>query len=774
MTLPAAGVRLVAEDATKFDSAIKSAGSVLDGFGKTASAVTASVNNAFSGMASAIGGILAPVGRLFNHIFVSVIRSVVNDAVHAMERFARSVIDAAIEGTHLQDSIERLGVSLKSVANSAFKPLTDKLGEMVDSAAPAFLGIVEAAESYLGGLGANALTWGSNFVNQFAQGMWNAVGNILSVLTEIANLITYWLSPGSPPRLLPDIDKWGTAAAGEYFGGWTKGAFSWFNDLSGTLSNLIRSIPLPKGDQVGVIPSILGARQGIAAAVEELRTTGAITTSTMDAITRAVGTSDDSVRAYLESMVRLTAAGDLTREAQAELNKVTKAYQDLLKPIDAELAGITEEQQQLADANKKSLLQLVLNDPNATLSEKRQAQLEIERMDAEKRRRAMLLEQGLVVDAAKDKLDAAKEAEQLAQDDFDARKALILAQTEQNNLLKEQLRLLESLNKASGAGGGPKPAGGGKPVIPPFGITLPDFSKFIPGDILAKWNKFVAAFEALWGRIVTIMQPAVDAWNNIVMPAWDRLVDAIIDSIPMMESAIARMVAFTIREMGVMLPPVLTNLGHAIDSLTQIWRNHSATVIAVIGGTYLILVALVSAAMIAISGIVALTLNSIAGTFDLWSALFEGNWTLAWDVTKETVRTAWEIIKTTIRGALDAILLLVNTDLATVESIFSTIMTNIATTIVTGPLKALQDLLQAAKELWQWLNDHVFSFVLPGVPGMDTIDKSQVNGPSSSVPGGGNTYNTSSSTGGNTYAPTYVSNAPPPSAGFATMAALFG
>ena len=44
-----------------------------------------------------------------------------------------------------------------------------------------------------------------------------------------------WLTPGSPPKLLPDLTIWGTGAADAYLEGWTKADFGIMNDLAGKL-----------------------------------------------------------------------------------------------------------------------------------------------------------------------------------------------------------------------------------------------------------------------------------------------------------------------------------------------------------------------------------------------------------------------------------------------------------------------------------------------------------------------------------------------------------
>lgn len=798
MALPPAGVRLVAEDANKFDSALKTAGSVLDGFGKTATSVAGAVNSAFSGMASAVGNALRPLGKLFEQIFVSVIRSVVNDAIHQLERFAASVIQAAIKGSELETSISRLGFTLDKVANSAFAPFVNQLSQMVNKAAPAFLGVVQAAESYLGGLGQSALVWGENFINQFAQGMWNAVGQILQVLTDVANMISYWLSPGSPPRILPELDQWGTAAANEFFGGWLKADFGIFNELGGTLTNLIRSIPLPSGNQGDVISRILGTRQGIAAAVEELRTTGTIATSTIDAITAAVGTSDASVRAYLESMVRLQAANETVRQAQEELNRVTAEYEALLRPINDEIAGITEEQQQLADEQRTSLLQLVLQDPNATASEKRQAALEIERLDAERRRRALLAEQAVAVEGAQDQLDAAKTAQELAQEDFNNRRALITMQTEQNNLLREQLRLMEALARGGsiGAGAGPKPpvGGAGKLGINPFDIEPFNIDDLIPSGIQERWQAFTNAVAEAWEQMIARFQPAIDVWNNDVIPAWEGLVKAFEESKPDIIKAIAAIVGFTTESFRTTLPAVFRNLTGAIEALTQIWKNHSKAIIGTITIMSMAVVTIINVLMTTISGIITLALQAIAGAMDIFSAAFRGDWEGVKTAVTETVRTMMRTVLTTITGVLGAITLFLGPALEVIGGFFTTqfaairlvvdtvmpaigltittIFNNIRNNVIQPLINKVTEFGQALIDLWDWIQNHVFHIDLPDIPGTNTSGSGggMSMGPSPTNTSGNPVYNTSNQGPTYNYSPTYQGTPPSPQHDFTVMA----
>lgn len=63
-------------------------------------------------------------------------------------------------------------------------------------------------------------SWGAKLVLSFAQGMMKAAASALTaVMHAITNLLKAWLKPHSPPKVAPDIDKWGTKTIDEYYGG---------------------------------------------------------------------------------------------------------------------------------------------------------------------------------------------------------------------------------------------------------------------------------------------------------------------------------------------------------------------------------------------------------------------------------------------------------------------------------------------------------------------------------------------------------------------------
>lgn len=702
------GVQLVAGGGPQFSATLARANQALSSVEKAATRSAASLN-AFGQIAT---GALRRLGELGVNALVRAGRELL--------RFGARTLEAAAAGTPLERSIDRLQDRLLGITRFNLDPLFTQFDGLLTRATPAIEGFTNFFTRSFSSLAQNAIAYGENIGASLAQGLWNSLSFIVDALIGIGDAITSWLAPGSPPRLLPDLDTWGAEAANVWLEGWQRADFDVFQSLAGPIEALLRSAA-PRGD-AGLIPTILGTREAIAQAVEQARALGTVTEDSLNAIYAAAGAATPAMRAFLEATFNAELTSGALAEAQRELAEATAAYEALLQPIDDRLAAISEEQMQLTEEGRKSQLALILADPNATAAEKRMAALEIERIDAERARRAALAEGQAAVDTAQAKVDAAQTAHDQALDELAAKRELIELQTEQNTLIQEQLALMERLADlaAGGAGGaGPRaPAGGGRaggaggvvPVRPDFDLT-----DFIPQSLLDKLNELRTTWETTWDAILAKLQPVRDAWENDVKPAWDRLVAAITGSLPMIEGQIGRFVAFAVSMMGIQLPQVLDNLGKALDSLAGIWERHGDTIMSVIRVAFTLILTTISTTMLLVSGIIAVALRLIEGTFDTWALALEGDWDGVWENVKETLSDAWEIVKETITAALDGILLIVGQDLdeflGNWEGVWD--LVEIAVTEAFNKGKEVVDnFLSAVSGLWDWLQTHVFNFKL--------------------------------------------------------------
>lgn len=637
------------------------------------------VSSAFGGITQAIS-VAQPGIDFFREVTVGAFREVgaiitneIQNALQNLRAFAGEVLYTAAAQTPLIDTLTELKEKMAGVTLVSLEPLFTQLDTLVQKAEPAFLSVLQSAETYLGQVASNAFAWGENITGQLASGMIAAISSVISALADIGNLIAFYLMPGSPPRLLPDIDDWGTETAQVWMDGWGKVDFGVFDQISGTIESLIRSLPLGEDSGQDVISRILGSREGIAAAVEELRTAGAISEQTISSIVGSVGAASEEVSGYIRSLAALTAANENLQAAQDELNRVTKEYDDLLKPIDSALDSIDEAQRQLTDANRISQLELVANDPGAALAEKEQARLEIEKIRAEQKKRALLAEKKQAIDNAQVAVDAAKEAQAQAQDEFDANKAKIDALTEQNRLLQEQLRLQQELEKpAAGGGGGGKPSGIKLPPIGGFGDPLGDLFAPIEQSLAGLQSAFNTAFAA----IAQTLQPATDAFVG-VQDALGNLVSAFAESTPRIKMYIADAVAFVVRELGINLPTIFDNVASILNTLADVWRNHGDTIMAVVNFAWRAIVATIGVSITAVSTIIATTLNQISGIMDAFSALLNGNWTAALAIFLNATNESLALIQQAFTTILDAILAIFNTSTAEIQVLWEAGLTAI-------------------------------------------------------------------------------------------------
>lgn len=780
MALEKSGIELVAENQARFSATLDKAVGSLKVFERAG----ASAARGIDALGNIATGALRRIGELGVDALVRAGRELL--------RFAARSLEAAAEGTQLADSLEQLSERALGIARFNLDPLFEQFDGLLTRAGPAIEGFINFGTRAFSNMARNALVWGENISTSLAQGIFDGAGAVLDALIYIGNLIADLLMPGSPPRLLPNLDSWGTEAANVYLKGWTEADFSVFDTIAGQIESLLRSSAGP--NDRGLIPRILGTREAIAQAIEQARLFGEVTQESLDAIFAAAGATTPEMQGYLQSVFELDLANEQLTAAQEKLNRVTKEYEALLKPIEDALAGIDEEQAQLAEDQQKSLLAMILLDPNSSAADKRRAQLEIERIGAERARRAAVAAGKAAVDSAQAEVDAAADVQAQAEAEYAAKKALFDLQVEQNQLMKEQIALLERLSKAESGGAGPKGPGGKGPG----GIVIPirpewDLTDFIPQELLDKLEELKATFERVWAAIVATLQPAIDAWNNDVRPAWDRLVDSFLNSLPLIERSIARTIAFLVQQMGVILPGIFGNVADGLDTLSRLWDKHGDLIIVVMEGAFRVIATTVGVYLLLLSGTIAAALRIIEGLFDAAMAIVNADWEGAWDAIYGTVVGVWEIMDQTLTTAWASVALLFKNNTeglrekwdtfwgdvkATVDDILPSVQTAIevvmvaiaaAIAVAATPLLVF---IQALKDFWEWLNDRVFSLNidLPHLPSVFSaaLGSSLVAPPAGAGQIASNSYASTYAPQWN-YSPVYSGSPPSPRTDFAIM-----
>jgi len=412
----------------------------------------------------------------------------------------------------------------------------------IDKVVPGFFRFAES----LKGLGSlfidiaqEALSWGFNIGASLGEGIVQAASYIVQALSYIGNIIASWLRPGSPPRLLPELDDWGKGAAEVYVGGWglidastiggsftalESGIFTALDDInpeqagqqtaqrylkawSSADMSALKDIEKPIKEflenmvsagsikDIDLIPTLLGGKDAIAKAIQEIDSFGSTTQDTLDDIHSWISDVNPGLSGLVDSFLEWEKASKAVKDAQDDLNRVNEEFEDRIKgikdaydstldPLKKSLAANEKQQKALKDQERIKKLNETISSDDSTTDEKRAAQLEIEeiqirqQIDAVEERRDTELsaiedQKKAAVDAATAALDQAKLQEEATKAIYDTKQAQIALEHDHNTLLAEQTRLLDSIKQKQeaaakkGAGGG-----GGNP----FG-RIPQFEK---------------------------------------------------------------------------------------------------------------------------------------------------------------------------------------------------------------------------------------------------------------------------------------------------------
>jgi tape measure domain-containing protein len=252
------------------------------------------------------------------------------------------------------------------------------------------------AASILGGLANAAGGWGRGFVIAFADGIASAIGYVVNALSSIASTVSYWLTPGSPPPLLPDLDLWGQGAAESWLDGWSDARFDAFDQFGRNaerlLNNLVGSGQLGQGEAAN---ALLAARGGMLAALESARS-GAVGSDALARITEEAGPAAAGLAELSAQYLRLAQASETLERAESEL----QSTESELRVVQGDLAAAAA----LGDAgllaqarNREAALQQQRDELRLQQASARQQQNEAQAAIARQERMLTLQEQQLQI-----------------------------------------------------------------------------------------------------------------------------------------------------------------------------------------------------------------------------------------------------------------------------------------------------------------------------------------------------------------------------------------
>jgi hypothetical protein len=288
--------------------------------------------------------------------------------------------------------------------------------------------------------------YGEGIIQSLANGMVDGIIYLLPVIRTIRDILTYWLKPGSPPRVLPDIDKWGKQTLEEYLKGMSNADFGILRGLGDAMEGILRSfVGTGQVEESDLVRLVFGSQAAIAKAISEWSRAGKVSAQTMEEIRRAAGPAGDSVANLIDSYFDLQKASEQATRAQEELTRVTARYDNILNPLQDKLDDVGRRRQKLADDKRLQELGEIMTDPNATLEESQDARLEAEEIRLQRRIDGIEAERDTAVEAEQQKLDAAKKEEEAKRALFEREQAALDQQVKTNSLIAEEISLRERL-----------------------------------------------------------------------------------------------------------------------------------------------------------------------------------------------------------------------------------------------------------------------------------------------------------------------------------------
>ena len=295
--------------------------------------------------------------------------------------------------------------------------------------------------------------WGSGFIEAFASGISAAISFVADALGGLASMVTNLLMPHSPPKILPDLDKWGTKAAEVWMDGWKEADFSLFESIGkGINQALANAVGMGQVQEADQIPMLAQAKAALAELMSKRSGGGTFDETLLLKLKAAAGPAGQSVYDLADSYLKLDWAGRQVAQAQEDLNTVTDRYSAILDPLNAQLTGVRRQmgllrdQQRLTEINKKL----------ATATGDDKKLLLLERQELGLNRQISIQEQARAaeVKAGEEKVKAAQKQEATFKQELADLQAKQQLETESVNAAKQQVDLLTKLAKEAANAGG--------------------------------------------------------------------------------------------------------------------------------------------------------------------------------------------------------------------------------------------------------------------------------------------------------------------------------
>ena len=389
----------------------------------------------------------------------------------------------------------------------AFYPLLVNLGAVLALVGDGFRDLADRAAHWLGnldadwtarmgGMAASAIRWGADLVTNFAVGILDAANTVLTwAMNQIGNILSWWLAPGSPPKVAPDLDKWGIAAFESFLQGMTEADFGVLESVQGPLKKVLEG------------PAFADVSKALSGALAGGDRAGAL-----DILAKSSEQFGDDIAELARREFALADATDAVAVAEQKLADAQERAVRTNQRVSAETAKYN---QMLREGASEQALQAQLARINAAEEEAAVARKEVGAAETG-------------VDAAKERVDALKEQVEWQQRFLQQLFGIQDALTEQERAAAKERA---TAGRGGGAGKGAVIPGLPEGALPPAagGIggaiaqAIEDAKGRIKASLGGIWQTIKEEFSDKWDAAVAKLGETWTEFKDTVGEAWDAL-----------------------------------------------------------------------------------------------------------------------------------------------------------------------------------------------------------------------------------------------------------
>jgi phage-related protein len=384
--------------------------------------------------------------------------------VDAVRGIVKAITAAMDEGGALYPVLVNLGAAASLVADG-FKAAADFIAEWIKNLQ------INVSDGAAGTIELMA-RWGVEMIAVFAEAIVQAAAAYLTAAMRfVSSILTFWMAPGSPPRIAPEIDKWGAETINEWLHGMTKADFNILADIQSTIGKFLSG------------PELISATAKLTGFLAGERKLGE---DFFRKIGEAAGFMGAEVIKLTKAQLALAQATEMIEMAERRLEESRRAVADAQ---DRTTALTKEYNQLLREGAPPEVLEAKLDEINASEEQIDLAQAQVREAEAAKE------EVEGVLAPLKEQVELQK---------------LLIAQLEKMAAQQEKL--------AAGAGGAAAAGGvGGAAGAAIGGLDIPALDPSLMGaDITNRVSEAVeTAKEALRAKLADIFAPVREAWANV-------------------------------------------------------------------------------------------------------------------------------------------------------------------------------------------------------------------------------------------------------------------